>query len=78
MQYRNKRKSWAISKEFDFFVHNPLSKYEGMYVALVGQKVIASGNSAKEVWEKALKKHPKNLPTIAKLPKEEVLVMLWR
>ena len=66
------------SAEFDFFVHTPLTKYKGKYVALVGKKVVAFGLSAKDVWEKARKKHPQKLPTIAKIPKEEVLVMRWK
>lgn len=78
MKYINKRKNLEISKEFDFFVHNPLTKYKGLYVALIGNKVIASGDSAKEVWEKALKKSSSNLPTIAKLPKEEVLILYFQ
>ena len=63
------------SIEFDFFVHTPLTKYKGKYVALLGKKVVAFGASAKDVWEKARKKHPQKLPTIAKIPKEEVLVI---
>lgn len=64
-----------ISPEFDFFVHNPLTKYEGMYVAILGRKVIAFGKSAKEVWEKAIKRNPKKLPMLAKLPTNEILAM---
>jgi len=71
-------KSLNVSPEFDFFVHNPLTKYEGSYVAILGRKVIASGKSAKEVWSEARKRYPKSLPTIAKIPKEEILVMIWR
>lgn len=66
------------SEEFDFFIKSPLTKYKGNYVALLGKKVVASGKSAKSVWEKAKKLHPEKLPTIAKVPKEEVLVLLWK
>lgn len=62
------------SPEFDFFVHNALTEYEGMYVALFGRKVVASGFSAKDVWKKAIMKSPKRLPMLAKLPKKEVLI----
>jgi len=68
-----KKESIKISPEFDFFVHNPLTKYEGMYVAILDNKVVASGFSAKEVWEKAVKKNPRKLPTLAKLPKKEAI-----
>ncbi len=65
------------TKEFAFFLRSDLRKYRGNYVALVGQKVVASGKNAKQVWEQAAKKHPHSLPTLAKLPKEEVLVLVW-
>jgi hypothetical protein len=67
-----------MSKEFDFFVTNSLKKYEGKYVAIVGRKVVAHGRNAKTVWKTAKKKYPQSLPTIAKLPKEEVLVLSWK
>lgn len=72
------KKQKKRSGEFEFFVNTPLRRYEGMYVAILGKKVISSGTSAKEVWEKARKKNPKSLPTIAKIPKKEVMVLIWR
>lgn len=73
------REKKGTSPEFQFFVETPLTQYKGKYVALLGKKVVASGVSAKEVWEKAKRKYQKELPTIAKIPKEEVLVMIrWR
>lgn len=71
------KKNKTNSSEFEYFVKTPLTNYEGQYVALVGEKVVASGSTAKEVWEKAKKKYPNKLPTLAKLPKEEVLVLTW-
>jgi hypothetical protein len=73
-----KKQKKIASAEFDFFIHAPLTQYEGRYVAIVGKKVISSGRSAKKVWEQARKKYPKSLPTLAKIPKQEVLVFLWR
>ena len=68
------------SQEFEFFLKFPLKKYRGKYIAILGKKIVASGKTAKEVWEKARKKYPRQLPTIAKLPKEETLVLRisWR
>lgn len=71
-------RSLKTSPEFDFFLQNPLTKYEGRYVAILGRKVVASGLSAKDVWDEAIKKYPNQIPTIAKLPKNEILVMIWR
>lgn len=72
------KKHKSLSPEFEFFINAPLSRYEGMYVALLGKKVISSGTTAKEAWDKARKKNPKSLPTIAKIPKKEVMVLIWR
>ncbi len=67
------------TKEFEFYVKADLSKYQGQYVAIVGDKVVASGGNAKEVLEEAKKKTGK-IPTIAKIPKEEALILRlkWR
>lgn len=76
-QAKTTAESLKVSPEFDFFVHAPLTGYEGKYVAILGRKVVASGESAKDVWIKVKKKYPKSLPTIAKIPKNEILVMIW-
>lgn len=60
-----------MSPEFDYFIHHPLTKYEGQYVAILGKKIVSSGKTATAVWNKAKKRYPKSLPTLAKVPKEE-------
>lgn len=75
---KHKQMSKTPSHEFDFFLHNPLTEYEGKYVAILGKKVISSGMSAKDVWKEALKKYPKSLPTMAKIPKQDILVLSWK
>lgn len=71
-----KKKTGTISPEFEYFVHIPLARYEGKYIAIVGERVVASGESAKEVWEKVKKKYPRSLPLFAKVPKREVLILI--
>jgi len=68
------------SKEFEFYLKADLSKYEGKYVAIVGDKVVASGFNAKEVLEEAKRKYPDKKPALAKIPKEEALILRleWR
>lgn len=63
--------------EFEFFVRSDLSEYKGQYVAIIGKEVVASGKTAKEVWGKAKRRYPNKTPTLAKLPKEEALVLIW-
>lgn len=62
-----------MDRELEMFVKSDLSEYRGLYIAIVDDKVIASGDNAKKVWEEAKKKTGK-VPTIAKIPKEETLV----
>ena len=65
-----------MSKEFGFFLKADLSKYKGLYIAILEDKVVASGENAKQLWEKCKKKYPNRTPTIAKIPKEETLVLV--
>lgn len=78
MRRKVSKKQPKTSPEFEYFIKANLSRYKGQYVALLGKKVIASGTNAKEVWEKAKKKSRGKLPTLAKLPQEEVLILLWK
>lgn len=53
-----------------------LSKYRGRYVAMVKGRVVASGENAQTVWNKARKRRPGETPTLAKVPKGETLVLV--
>ena len=50
-------------------------KYRGRHIAIVDDKVVASGDDPKKVWEAAKKKCPKKQPVLAFVPKEEALVL---
>ena len=67
------------SKEFEFFLKADLSKYEGKYVVILENKIIAHGNTAK-IWEEVKKKFPDKKPMLVKVPKEETLILglLWK
>ena len=62
------------SKEFQFYIRTDLSEYAGKYIAIVGDKVMASGYNAKEVLDRAKRKTGKTA-TLAKIPKEELLIL---
>lgn len=66
-----------MSKELKWFASFPkaLKKFRGKHIALIGRKVIASGTSAKEVWEKAKIKFPAKHPVLAFVPQNEALVL---
>lgn len=63
------------SKEFEFFLKADFHKYEGKYIAIVEDKVVASGDNAKEVFEEA-KRRTSKTPTLAKIPTEDTFIFL--
>ncbi len=66
-------------KELDFYVADAEKinkKYSGKHIAIVDDKVVASGSDPKEVWEKAKKKYPNKQPVLAFVPKEDALVLI--
>ncbi len=65
-----------MSDEFDFYLKADLKKYEGKYIAIIGNKVVASGTNAKHVISEAKKKYPDKKPTLAKVPKEETMILV--
>lgn len=65
-----------LSVNVNWFSKHNFSKYRGKYVAVVGEKVVASGSNAKRVWEDAKKKYPKESPALAKIPDKETYVLL--
>jgi len=52
-----------------------LSKYKGLYMAIIDDKVVTSGENAKQVLE-CKRKYPDKALTIAKIPQEETLVLV--
>jgi hypothetical protein len=66
------------TREFEFYLKTDLSKYEGKYIAIVGEEVAAVGDNAKDVWWSAKKKFPKKIPFLVKVPKAETLILSWK
>jgi len=65
-------------KELTFYVTNAEEinrKYRGKHIAIVDDKVVASGDDPRQVWEAAKKKHPRKQPVLAFVPKEETRVL---
>ena len=54
---------------------NELDRFRGKHIAIIGKRIIASGNKAINVLEKARKKYPKKKVVLAFVPKEETLVL---
>ena len=64
-----------ISKSYEFYAGADLSRYAGEWVAIVGNKVVAHGNSVKEIISKSSEAAPGKPPFIAKVPSNKIL--LW-
>jgi len=52
-----------------------LEDFRGKHIAMIGRKVVASGDSAKEVFEKARKDYPEKMLVLAFIPRKEALVL---
>ena len=63
------------SKGFEFFLKADLHEYGGKYIAIVDQKIVASGATVTEVWEEAMKKTGKD-PYISKVPTEDTFIFM--
>lgn len=66
-----------MKEELNWFASFPkeLKKFRGKHVALIGKKVVASGNNAINVLEKAKKEFPGKKPVLAFVPREEALIL---
>ena len=62
--------------EFQCLVSMPnLGDYVGMWIAIVGDDIVAKGYDAKKVFQEARAKYPKREPLILKVPKDRVMLL---
>jgi orotate phosphoribosyltransferase-like protein len=52
------------------------TKYRGKYIAIVDEKVVASGENAKAVLDRAKTKRPGKEIVLRKIPEEETLILV--
>lgn len=66
-----------MQKELDWLASFPkeLERCRGKHIALIGEKIVASGKSAKGVFVKAKKKYPNKTPVLTFVPKKETLIL---
>jgi hypothetical protein len=68
----------AGSREFRYYVSEATiinKRYAGKHVAIIGDRIVASGRSPLEVYNRAKKLHPQGRPFLAYVPKGETLVL---
>lgn len=62
-------------RSYQFYVSHDLAEYSGKWVAIVDEKVVASGDNAKTVYDDAARNCPGRRATLAKVPNGEILVL---
>ncbi len=63
------------SENYKTFMELDEKQYENKYVVIIKGKVVSSGDDAEKLFLGARKKFPEEIPLIAKIPSEEVLVL---
>ena len=67
----------AHAKELQLYVSKARDinrRFRGRHIAIVGDRVVASGKSPIEVWERAKKEYPKSKPVLTYVPKGDALM----
>ncbi len=70
----------AAERELQFYVAKASEvnrRYRGKHIAIVGDKVVASGKSPMEVWQRAKKNYPRSSPVLTYVPKDDSLVLIF-
>ena len=63
------------TSDLKWFVHTDLHRYKGEYVIIADKQVFAHGLNLKEMVATFRKKYPGKIPAVAKINKEDVLVL---
>jgi hypothetical protein len=69
----------AGSREFRFYVSEAPEinkRFAGKHVAIIGDRIVASGKSPLEVYKRAKRLHPQSRPLLAYVPKHDTLVLV--
>ena len=68
----------SVNKNFDFFLEADLSRYSGQWIAISGNRVIASDFNSEAVIEKVneLCKEKTEIPLFAKVPEQDQVLIL--
>jgi len=71
-----KRKNTAVlSKNYEWYIKAYTQRYAGKWIAIVEQRVVASGDDAEKVYREAKTSYPEKKPSLAKVPNKEILVL---
>lgn len=60
---------------YEYFLKLDTSSYKGKWIAIANNKVVAASSQADEAFKMAKKKYPKSEISLAKVPRQEALVL---
>ena len=60
---------------YEWFLKADLSKFRGMYIAIVDGQVVEHGHDPRGVYERAKRRFPSKEVVIWKVPREEALIL---
>ena len=69
---KHKRKTLS---NYDFFIKADTSRYQGEWIAIAKEKIVAHGKDAEKVYKNAQKKVKGKDISLAKVPEEQMLVL---
>lgn len=64
-----------ILSNYDFFIKADTSPYKGEWIAISGKKIVSHGKDAQKVYKDAKQKSKTFNISLAKIPKEDTLVL---
>lgn len=60
---------------YDYFIKTDTSGYQGEWIAIAGQKIVAHGKDAEIVYKSARRKNPGLQVSLAKVPDAQVMIL---
>lgn len=68
--------SAKVESEFEYVMTmTNLGQYVDKWIAVVDNRIVAQGTQAKEVFEKAKRRHPNREPLIMRVPSNRVMLL---
>jgi hypothetical protein len=64
-----------MNEVMDWFVSADLREYADKYIAIVGQRVISSGDDHEKVYNEEKAKYPKEEVILWKVPRKDLLIL---
>jgi hypothetical protein len=65
-----------MTQEFEAYLSLDPRRYEGDWIALLGDIIVAHGRNLRDVYAEALEKHPGKTPLFTKVPESNETLIL--